>query len=246
MKLNPEVIMALDNCEIKGNKVTMPPMPRGLYNKVNDALENMGGKWVRKEKAHVFEDDPNEIFEMVINTGEVADLKKDFNFFATPDLLAKRLVDLAEINENHLVLEPSAGKGNILKHFPNHSNSTAIELNIDNFTSLKENFPTVNMVCCDFTALFPNEEELYDRVVMNPPFKQQRDLQHVMHAMTFLKEGGILVAVVSESAFFRTNILTVSFRRFLEDYNAEIIDLEQGAFKESGTNVKTRIIKLSK
>jgi hypothetical protein len=38
----------------------------------------------------------------------------------------------------------------------------------------------------------------------------------------------------------------VAFREWLKDNNAEIFDLPSGAFKESGTMVKTRIIKVKK
>jgi len=61
-----------------------------------------------------------------------------------------------------------------------------------------------------------------------------------------LKNGGIMVSVVSESPFFRSNKKSVDFRAFLEKNNAEIYELESGAFKESDTMVKTRIIKIVK
>jgi hypothetical protein len=54
------------------------------------------------------------------------------------------------------------------------------------------------------------------------------------------------VSVVSESPFFRSNKKSIEFRAWLDENNAEIIDNDPGAFKESGTMVKTRIIKLVK
>ena len=86
----------------------------------------------------------------------------------------------------------------------------------------------------------------YDRIIANPPFSKQQDIDHIMHMHSLLKPGGILVSVVSESPFFRINKKSVAFREFLEANNAEIIPLDTGAFKESGTMVKTRIIKMEK
>ncbi len=43
----------------------------------------------------------------------------------------------------------------------------------------------------------------YDVIVMNPPFEKLQDIDHVRHAFDLLTEGGRLVAVMSESPFFR-------------------------------------------
>ena len=39
--------------------------------KVNDVLENIGGKWDRKAKGHVFDEDPTDRLETVFLTGEI-------------------------------------------------------------------------------------------------------------------------------------------------------------------------------
>jgi len=65
-------------------------------------------------------------------------------------------------------------------------------------------------------------------------------------AYEILRPGGILVSVVSESPFFRSNKKSVDFRAFLEEREAVIVPIEEGAFKESGTMVRTRLVKIVK
>ena len=53
----------------------------------------------------------------------------------------------------------------------------------------------------DFLSRLPHGS--YDRVVMNPPFDLERDIDHVMHAMEFLKPDGLLVAIMSAGTEWR-------------------------------------------
>lgn len=49
-----------------------------------------------------------------------------------------------------------------------------------------------------------------------------------------------------ESTFFRSDKKSVEFRDFLDSVYAQTIKLEPGAFRESGTDVVTRIVKIRK
>ena len=41
---------------------------------------------------------------------------------------------------------------------------------------------------------------------MNPPFSKQQDIEHITHAYKYMIEkGGTIVAICSESGFFRDN-----------------------------------------
>ena len=102
-----------EKATIEGNKVFLPgQLDRKTYLAVDKALKGIGGKWNRKEKAHVFSEDPSELMGRVRN-GENVNLKKQFQFFETPALLADRLVRLAFEKPYNIgpILEPSAGKG---------------------------------------------------------------------------------------------------------------------------------------
>ena len=86
----------------------------------------------------------------------------------------------------------------------------------------------------------------FDRVVMNPPFAKQADIAHVRHALGFVKPGGRLVSVMSAAVTWKTDRRTQSFHAMLESgfgfkgYHFE--DVPEGAFKESGTAVRTVIL----
>ena len=85
-----------------------------------------------------------------------------------------------------------------------------------------------------------------DRIVMNPPFTKQQDIDHVYKAYDCLNPDGVLVSVMSVSHTFRTNEKSKVFREFLEQTNAEVEILPEGTFKESGTMVNTCIVKIKK
>jgi hypothetical protein len=89
-------------------------------------------------------------------------------------------------------------------------------------------------------------EELgkFDRVVMNPPFADQADIAHVTHALTFLKEGGKLVAIMSAGMSFRTDRKATAFRATIERMGGTIETLPPDSFKVSGTGVNTVMVQV--
>lgn len=90
------------------------------------------------------------------------------------------------------------------------------------------------------------EQHGFDRIIMNPPFSKHQDVDHILAAYGLLDQGGILVSVVSPSPFFRTDKKSASFREWMQYVNAEVIDVPEGAFKASGTMIRTKIIKVRK
>lgn len=238
--IKENVLNVLAECTVTGNVVFLPnQMDRKLYVEVNKVLEGLGGKWSRKDKGHVFGEDPQDVLDSAISTGEyvsVRDWLKETNFFPTPEKIVKKMLDLANISDNHRVLEPSAGSGAIADLIPDKKRVTCVELDEDLAGVLRKKGYTV------FQMDFLKYEGLYDRIVMNPPFRNQQDIDHVFHAYESLDNGGRLVAVVSESCFFRDNLKAAKFRTFLKSVNATVVELNHGDFKESGTMVKTKIV----
>jgi type I restriction-modification system DNA methylase subunit len=189
----------------------------------------------------VFDSDPVELLDNLILTGETVGLKKQYQYFPTPSSIAKMMVEMAEITDGDYILEPSAGQGAILDELPAGNLILSIELNAENAKILRlKGYDALEQDFLQFN------EMKFDRIVMNPPFSRKQDIDHIIHAYELLKDGGVLVSVVSEGPFFRENKKSVEFRKILENNNAEIIDIDQGSFKESGTMVKTRIIKIHK
>ena len=249
MKIAQDIMDVLIHSKVEGNQLFLPPtqLERKLYVSVNKILEDLGGTWNRGKKCHIFplHIDPSDILDEIIVSREWVDKKKEFQFFETPDELAEHLVELAEIKDYHKVLEPSAGKGRILKHLSAVSNSVyAVELEKNNFEYVRNNFQNVKIWNNDFLKIcdekdFPQE---FDRVIMNPPFSKGQDVKHIFQAWDLLVKDGILVSIVSESPFFRENKLSVEFKKWIDENNVDVIDLGIGAFKSSNTMVKTRII----
>lgn len=110
-KINDEVLDILKQCLVDGFKVQLPKitLDRKLYQSVAKELNLIGGKWMGgKTQAFVFEQNPAKLLDVLIN-GDRLNLKKEYQFFATPSQLAIRLVQMADIKADHAVLEPSAG-----------------------------------------------------------------------------------------------------------------------------------------
>ena len=85
-----------------------------------------------------------------------------------------------------------------------------------------------------------------DAVGMNPPFNKQQDMKHVRQAFTYLKDGGILVAIMSPAWTYRSDKLSQSFRQLVKRYRGDWSELPENTFAESGTNVRTGILTIAK
>lgn len=247
MKIDHDVEMVLSNSRTEGSLLFLPPtqLERSLYLKVNKALEAIGGKWNRKQKAHVFDYDPADAVDQIILTGEFIDPKKELGFFATPPEIAKQLVNTYTICEGDSVLEPSAGDGSIAEHVPVDPDClTLVEVDSGRFSKLCKKFPEAHTFHIDFLKWTPDRK--FDHVRMNPPFSKQQDIDHVTRAFGMLADGGSLAAIMSAGVLFRENRKIVEFRELVEAHGGNIDALPEGAFKESGTNVRTCIVTMLK
>jgi type I restriction-modification system DNA methylase subunit len=81
---------------------------------------------------------------------------------------------------------------------------------------------------------------------MNPPFSGLQDQAHIRHAYALLRPGGIVVSVCTPGFQYRQDARSRAFKAWLEDLDAEIQELPEGAFAPSGTNVRTLAIKIHK
>jgi hypothetical protein len=61
-----------------------------------------------------------------------------------------------------------------------------------------------------------------------------------------LSRGGRLVCITSESWVNGTQKKQIEFKNWLDDIEAEVIDIGKGAFKESGTTVGGKIVVINK
>jgi 23S rRNA A2030 N6-methylase RlmJ len=127
-----------------------------------------------------------------------------------------------------------------------------VELNPENIPYLKS-IPAEGkdlfVHCADFLALTPATAPIglraqFDRVIMNPPFNKGQDLKHITHAVThWLKPGGRLLAVMLPHHDDEIS-QALGAADDLCSWSTE--DIEAGAFKESGTNIRTSLLLLEK
>ncbi len=243
MKINQDVLAVLSTCATQGNQLQITrQLDRKLYERVNEVLEAAGGKWNRKAKAHIFEGDVEGIIDGILLTGEI-DKPKDFGFFPTPKNIVQQLIELADIRPGMIVLEPSAGTGNIAEEVAKITTVHCVELLRTNTDKLFESHLYECIAQIDFLKMSPAGQK-YDRIVMNPPFEKQADIDHVRHADKFLKPSGRLVSVMSAGILFRENKKTVELRQCVNARSGRFIRLPEGAFKESGTMINTCIVVL--
>jgi hypothetical protein len=240
MKIAMDVMEALDRAAVEGNalKLTQQLDP-SLYKRVNKVLDAAGGKWNRKAQAHIFQTEAADAIEQILLTGEIL-VPQDFGFFPTPPAVVARLIELAQPSATMIALEPEAGTGHIAKEVAKICPVDCVELLESNAKALREAGFARSIVHGDFLQQPP--KPVYDRIVMNPPFARQQDLQHVNHALEFLApRRGRLVSVMGAGVTFRANRLAESFRDLVNARGGSIEELKAGSFKASGTMVNTII-----
>lgn len=180
---------------------------------------------------------------------------KNFGLFETPEAIARRLLADAGVYtpESYSgrgypklrVLEPSAGRGRIaLPALAAGHDVVCVEFHGQLAMGLRQ--AGLTQVVCDDFLLVPPILQSFDAVVMNPPFDRGRDVDHVLHALKFLKPGGKLAAIMAAGVEYREDRQTVAFRTMVERMGGKFRDLPAGSFAESGTNVNTVILTIQK
>lgn len=162
--------------------------------------------------------------------------------FPTPAQVAARMVELAGIEAGDVVLEPSAGTGALIEAakaagLPLQIN--AIEKNIALAERLATAHEDVRVMGVDFFDVKPGHIESADVILMNPPFHNAIDIEHIKHARGFLKPGGRLVAICAGGPRQAEKL-----RPLVEECGGDWEPLPAGTFKASGTNVSTVLLTL--
>lgn len=234
------ILDILNRSTITDNRLVLPAdLPRPDYVAVNRVLEKIGGKWNRSARAHLFAGDADAALEPVLLTGKVTDERRLFDAFYTPPAVADRVIDLAKIGLGMRVLEPSCGMGALASRA---AAAGAYVVASDVRDTGWSHPDVVTYFGEDFLEGRPGPGDLFDRVVMNPPFSNQADMAHVRHAASFIKDGGRLVAVMSPSYMFRTTRVAAAFRDWLDEHPHDVEALPDNSFKVSGTGVRTVIL----
>lgn len=248
-------IQVLQACTVEGNIVKLPgaQLDRKLYLEVAKSLELIGGKWKGgKVAGFVFQEDPTELLAEIAG-GENRNLKKEYQFFATPEHVALIMADylpsflLSDLRLGIKILEPSAGQGALVKavfrRFPFLKEIDCCELMEVNKKILLK-IEKVNFLGDDFLELDPRGE--YDAVIANPPFAKNQDIDHIYHMYRMLRPGGRIVTLSSPSWEMKSNRKQKEFSDWLYPRLKEIKTFPKGSFKESGTDIETKLLVIDK
>ena len=171
--------------------------------------------------------------------------------FPTPPHLAARMVELAQIEPGHRVLEPSAGTGVLCKAITAARPTAqvfAVEINIQLCELLSQTITPPedkaagickNVLQGDFLEVDGLGNQ-WDRIVMNPPFADGADIKHISHALKHLKPGGRLVAICANGP--RQN---EKLRPVVEAHDGIWQELPPDTFISSGTSVRTVLLSMT-
>lgn len=242
---------ALRECTVFGNVVKLPniQLERKLYQDVAKSLELIGGKWKGvKISGFVFDQDPTELLNKIAE-GDQINLKKEYQFFETPEEIADFMVSLANIYETDLILEPSAGKGAIVKAINKVIGVRRLVFcyeAMDTNRMFLEKIANVNICGNDFLWDNGIYEGVFDKIIANPPFSKNQDIDHIYQMHKKLSDTGLIVTVCSNHPWVSSNSKERQFVEWLEDKLVECHEIEAGSFKSSGTMVGAKILVIQK
>ncbi|MFI1100285.1 class I SAM-dependent methyltransferase [Streptomyces melanogenes] len=241
MQLDPDVLDVLRTARTNGTALQLPgALDRKLYQRVDLALNAVGGKWNRYQRAHIFSIEAADAIAGLLATGEVT-TDAERGYYPTPTPIVEQLLDLAELTVGCTLLEPSAGRGAIAEPAAARGAIVdCIELDATRAEHIRAGGYARSVTNADFLSV-PVKRK-YQRVILNPPFSNRQDIRHVERAMRFVEPGGLVVAVMSGGLSFRTDRLTRDFQARVREARGTITELPDDAFPAVGVRTVVAVI----
>lgn len=234
---------SLSKCTVDGNILRLPLEQIDNYQELRKALLNAGS--VYKRNTFVFPNDAQPYIDRLMD-GDSVNIKKEFQFYATPPEIADWLVSLANIQYGQSILEPSAGQGAIIQAILKQRPGVPVyycEIMDVNKNILRQMSGAIKW---DDDFLMCTQREHFSIVIANPPFSKNQDIDHIRKMYKCLNKGGRIVTVASKHWQTSQNKKETDFRNWLDEIGAEIHEIEAGAFKESGTMISCCVIVIDK
>lgn len=245
-KWNVEEI--LKHCTLEDNVLKLPAVQfnRKSYAEAKKWIEEAGGSWQGgKVQGFTFPFNPERVFS-ILKEGKRCNLQQDYQFFETPADVADWLVMLAGgIHRGDTVLEPSAGRGALVKAIHRACPSVMVECH-ELMPENREFLHSLNNVILldeDFTK---DSVGCYSKIIANPPFSNNQDIDHVRLMYERLEVGGTLAAIMSQHWKIASEKKCVDFRNWLEEVRGQVFEIGAGEFKESGTLISTVAVVIKK
>lgn len=238
----------LKHCTLEDGVLKLPKVQfnKKSYAEAKKWIEEAGGSWQSgKIQGFTFPFNPERVFS-ILKEGKRCNLQQEYQFFETPAEVADWLVMLAGgIHENDTVLEPSAGRGALIKAIHRACPSVTVEC----YELMPENreflhsLDNVIILDEDFTK---DSVGSYTKIIANPPFSGNQDIEHVRIMYKLLEKGGTLAAITSSHWKIASEKKCVDFRNWLEEVHGEVFEIGAGEFKESGTSISTMAVVIRK
>jgi hypothetical protein len=166
----------------------------------------------------------------------------NIEFFPTPLSIIERMTEGENI-EGKTILEPSAGKGDIVDFL---LNAGADVLACENNKDLQKIIQTkCKLLAEDFLTVTSDQISHIDFIIMNPPFSS--GVEHILHAYSIAPNGCKIIALCNASNL--ENLYTNNrkeLKKLIEFYGTshELGDCFKLAERQTGVNVS--MIKLTK
>lgn len=122
----------------------------------------------------------------------------DGDFYPTPDEVIDRMLEVSDV-PGKIILEPSAGRGNIVDHLNRMGAREVIVC--EKQPDLKAILQTKKCVFLkdDFLEVSSVEVSHIDMIVMNPPFSKQYD--HILHAWEIAPENCEIISLCNADSW---------------------------------------------
>ena len=163
----------------------------------------------------------------------------------TRQMVIDQMLGGIEIPDMSLILEPSAGSGDLVEGIYNHNSNVivdCIELNKEMRDKLiSEGY---NVVGSDFFAF--DTDKKYDFVIACPTYKNNIDVEHIMCMYEHLKVGGMLISLTHPDWTTHNSARQVNFRNWLANKEYSMKMLVDNSFIENYETQPSMVIKIIK
>jgi predicted RNA methylase len=149
-------------------------------------------------------------------------------FFPTPLDMGREMLSRLGITNGQTISDPSAGLGHLAaivkEEYPDNTLKTfEIRPALSEILTLKG----FDNTCADFLEC----DEKFDRFIMNPPFENSQDIDHVRHAYSLLNDGGRIVSIMGSGTFHNSSKKHKEFQAWIDEIGAEYETNPEGSFK---------------
>lgn len=235
------------------------------YDRLRWVMESYGGRWNERCKGFKFNEFDDEKLKSIkadlsvgfVNLSEEKRNREKDAFFPTPVKVVDEMIRTANLKPDSIMLESSAGTGRILDEAKKVINS------VDNFVVIEMNGERQRILRdkgyrVDFNGTFEDSlkdsETLKklkrcDKVVINPPFKNDSDVKHLLISYMFCADNADVVSILQENSLYYDRQIHRVFKEFLSLIGKdayEVVSLPAGSFKDELTTVDTVIFHIKK